>query len=65
MWWGGLYVLVIQGAMPSGALASVRDTQAGLECQWVEDRLIWTKGEVTQTETSSAEVWGIGLHGAL
>ena len=29
-WWGGSYVSVTQRAMPGGALASVRDTQAGL-----------------------------------
>ena len=28
-------------------------------------RLIWTEGEVTPTETSSAEVVGVGPHGAL
>ena len=32
----------------------------GTPIQWVEVGLMWTKGEVTLTETLSAEVRGIG-----
>jgi len=36
--------------MPAGVLASVRDIQSWTG-QWVQARIIWTKGEVTIMET--------------
>jgi len=44
--------------MPAGALTSVGGHPSWTG-QWVEARLIWTKGEVTLTETLITEARGI------